>query len=152
MRRKTIIIIAVIILLAGAYAAVRIAARPSLKQYQSEFGFSLDGLKIRIESDYHDNAFQDPCAVYTAKIDGNKEGTVFDPSGMQEGLPDSIKDAIRHINSEAETAGKGKIINISSDAACRSIVLPGSAKDSRAKLDIIYDSTDDLYHIIWQTW
>lgn len=152
MRRKTIIIIAVIILLAGAYAAVRIAARPSLKQYQSEFGFSLDGLRVKIESDYHDNAFQDPCAVYAAKIEGSVEGTVFDPSGMQEGLPDSIKDAIRHINGEAETAGKGKIINISSDAACRSIVLPGSAKDSRAKLDIIYDSTDDLYHIIWQTW
>ena len=152
MRRKTIIIIAVIILLAGAYAAVRIAARPSLKQYQSEFGFSLDGLRVKIESDYHDNAFQDPCAVYAAKIEGSVEGTVFDPSGMQEGLPDSIKDAIRHINSEAETAGKGKIINISSDAACRSIILPGSAKDSRAKLDIIYDSTDDLYHIIWQTW
>ena len=152
MRRKTIVIIAVIILLAGAYAAVRIAARPSLKQYQSEFGFSLDGLRVKIESDYHDNAFQDPCAVYAAKIEGSVEGTVFDPSGMQEGLPDSIKDAIRHINSEAETAGKGKIINISSDAACRSIILPGSAKDSRAKLDIIYDSTDDLYHIIWQTW
>ena len=126
MRRKTIIIIAVIILLAGAYAAVRIAARPSLKQYQSEFGFSLDGLKVRID--------------------------VFDPSEMQEGIPDSIKSTIHRINSEAETAGKGKIINISSDAACRSIILPGSAKDSRAKLDIIYDSTDDLYHIIWQTW
>ena len=86
MKRKTIAIIFIIILLMGACAALRITVRPSLKSYQSEFDFSLEGLKVKVQKYYSDNAFRDPASVFIMKIEGNTGGTVFDPAGMQQEL------------------------------------------------------------------
>ena len=152
MKRKTIAIIFIIILLMGACAALRIAVRPSLKGYQSEFDFSLEGLKVKVEKYYHDKAFRDPCAVYAVRITGLKENTVFDPAIMDEGLSDTVRTIVDHVNNSAANEGKDTIIDIADEAICRSAILQSKIEGSREKLNIVYDPSEELYYVIWQTW
>ncbi|MBR3301292.1 MAG: hypothetical protein IKI73_01340 [Firmicutes bacterium] len=152
MKRKTIAIIFIIILLVGACAALRIAVRPSLKGYQSEFDFSLEGLKVKVEKYYHDKAFRDPCAVYAVRITGLKENTVFDPAIMDEGLSDTVRAVVSHANTAAANEGKETVIDIADENVCRSTVLKSSIENSREKLNIVYDPSEELYYVIWQSW
>ena len=146
-KRALLAILLVLILIAGGFYVL---SRPSLKGYQSEFGFSLDGLKVKIEKYYHDKAFRDPCAVYAARITGSKEGTVFDPASMEEGLSDAVRTVVDHVNTAASNERKGTVIVIADETACRSTIL--QSKSSREKLNIVYDSAEELYYVIWQSW
>ena len=83
-RENLRVVILLLALLAVLFGLFKWFTRPSLSSYPSRFGFSLDGIKVRIVDHYHEDAWQDPWSCYAARISGAIEGSVFDPARISQ--------------------------------------------------------------------
>lgn len=142
-------------LLAVLFGLFKWFTRPSLSSYQSRFGFSLDGIKVRIVDHYHEDAWRDPWSCYAARISGSIEGSVFDPALMDEGLPPVIVNTLALNDGDMAAAGRKPLFKEKAGATYRTRVLvekldtsPGNWKNH---LFIIYAPEEELYYVFYES-
>ena len=147
-------VIAIVVLLAVFFGLFKWLNRPSLSHYQS-FGFSLNGIKVKIVDYYNEGAWQDNWSAYTCKISGATEGSVFDPALMDEELSPMIKKTLELNDGDRAAKGLEPFFKEKTGAVYKSRVLteqgvpnPNSRTD---RLFIIYSSSEELYYVFYET-
>lgn len=117
------IIIVIVICLAVAAIAIIVSQKPSVAQYEDDFGFSLENINVKTLDYYHHDDFRDSLTIYRVSVTGDVEGSIFDRNKMAEGLSESAK---LLLNEAAElTEGKRDFEDLKSIdlSGCRSIEL-----------------------------
>ena len=147
-RRKKRIIIVIVICLAVAALAINVLHKPSIAQYEDDFGFSLKKISVKTLDHYHHDDFRDSITIYRVSVTGDIEGSIFDKSRMEEGLSE---DAEVLLGEAAElTEGKQGFEDLGEmdPHSLRSIELE-AVNNTDAQLYIIYYGEDNDYLVIW---
>lgn len=143
------IIIVIVICLAVAAIAIIVSQKPSVAQYEDDFGFSLENINVKTLDYYHHDDFRDSLTIYRVSVTGDVEGSIFDRNKMAEGLSESAK---LLLNEAAKlTEGKRDFEDLKSIdlSGCRSIELEDIKNKTDACLFIIYYGADDQFFVIW---
>ncbi len=120
--------------------------RSPIKKMQPEYGFSLDGVKTAIESSYVDSSFRDNWSIYAVSVEGERAGTLFDDQVMQDGIPDTVKAAVKSKNASLKKNGITPVLTIDPKHQYKyKLVFP---KGGSTKLHVILDVDKDLYYLI----
>ena len=144
--KRTIIII--VICLAVATLAITVLHKPSIAQYEDDFGFSLEIISAKTLDHYHHDDFRDSLTIYRVNITGNIEGSIFDKNKMAEGLSE---DAEVLLGEAAElTEGKQGFEDLREmdPHSLKSMELE-AVNNTDAQLYIIYYGEDNHYLVIW---
>ena len=64
------IIIVIVICLAVAALAITVLHKPSIAQYEDDFGFSLEKISVKTIDHYHHEDFRDSLAIYRVSVTG----------------------------------------------------------------------------------
>ena len=141
-----IVFIALILLLTGV-----IKLPPSINRYKDNFGFSLDGVKVRITAYDSEPAFQDPWSAYVAEVSGDRTGTLFDPAEFSKdpGRKD-VTEVIELIFDEMSHHENGLIFDNSRTDSFeyRTLIFIGKNSSKRRFLYVIHDLDADIFCII----
>ena len=152
--RPVKILIAILIIAVIAIGGCELLKRPSLRYYESTFGFSLKGIKTNIYDHYHEEAWQDPWSAYAVTATGTLSGSIFDKELMEEGLSLPVKNVLELLNKDYAAAGRGPVFAPQQDGHYKSrIITTKGAASGRERLIIISDQ--DLwnnYYIIYLSW
>ena len=153
-RENLRVVILLLALLAVLFGLFKWLSRPSLSHFQS-FGFSLDGIKVKIVDYYNEGAWQDNWSAYTCKISGATEGSVFDPALMDEGLSPMIKKTLELNDAGRAAKGLEPFFKEKTGAVYKSRVLVGPKDNSpdawTNRLFIIYSPSEELYYVFYET-
>ena len=146
-RRTKRIIIVIVICIAGAALAITFLHKPSIAQYEDDFGFSLGKISVKTLDHYHHDDFRDSLTIYRVSVIGDIEGSFFDRNRMADGLSESAKVLL----GEAAELTEGKqgfedLVEMDPHSL-RSIEL--EAVNTDASLYIIYYGEDNDYLVIW---
>ena len=148
-------VIALVVLLAVLFGLFKWFTRPSLSSFQNAFGFSLDGIKVKIVDHYNEGAWQDNWSAYICRISGATEGSVFDPALMYEGMSPMIKKTLELNDGDRAAKGLEPFFKEKTDVIYKSRVLteqgvpnPNSRTD---RLFIIYSPSEELYYVFYET-
>ena len=147
-RAKRIIIICAICLVIAAIA-IAYFCKPSIEQYEDDFGFSLENISVKTMDYYHHGDFRDSLTLYRVSVTGGVEGSIFDKSKMTNGLSEN---ALALLNEAAElTEGKRDFEDLRSIdlSGCMSIELEDINNKTDACLYIISYGADDEFFAIW---
>ena len=145
-KTKRIVIICAICLV---IAAIAYFCKPSVAQYEDDFGFSLENISVKTLDYYHHDDFRDSLTLYRVSVTGDIEGSIFDRNKMADGLSE---EALALLNDAAElTEGKRGFEDLKSIdlSDCRYIKLEDKEKKTDACLYIIYYGADDQFFVIW---
>ena len=132
-------------------AAISIAyfCKPSVAQYEDDFGFSLENISVKTLDYYHHDDFRDSLTLYRVSVTGDVEGSIFDKNKMADGLSE---DALALLNEAAElTEGRRDFEDLRSIdlSGCMSIELEDIKNETDACLYIIYYGAGNNYFVIW---
>ena len=148
-----VLLAAVVVLISmpilGSLGVIRI--RPSLKNYQEHFGFSLEGVKVKITAYDNEPAFQDPWWAYVAEVSGDRTGTLFDPVEFSENLGQrDVTVVVELIFKEMSNHKKGRIFTQSESGRYeyRTLIYREPSSIKRSFLYVIHDLDADNYCII----
>ena len=147
-RAKRIIIICAICLVIAAIA-IAYFCKPSIEQYEDDFGFSLENISVKTLDYYHHGDFRDSLTLYRVSVTGDIEGSTFDKNKMADGLSENAEVLLDEL---AElTEGKRDFEDLKSIdlSGCRSIELEDIKNKTDACLYIIYYGADNNYFVIW---
>ena len=145
--KRTIIVI--VICLAVAALAITVFHKPSITQYEDDFGLSLEEISVKTLDHYHHDDFRDSITIYRVSVTGDIEGSIFDRNKMADGLSESAKVLL---GEAAElTEGKRDFEDLRSIdlSGCMSIELEDINNKTDACLYIISYGADDQFFAIW---
>ena len=148
-RRAKRIISVIVICVAVAAIAIIVSQKPSVAQYEDDFGFSLENINVKTLDYYHHDDFRDSLTIYRVSVTGDVEGSIFDKSKMTNGLSE---DALALLNEAAElTMGKRDFEDLRSIdlSGCMSIELEDINNKTDACLYIISYGADNQFFAIW---
>lgn len=124
--------------------------KPSLREYQDTFGFSLSGLQVDYIDYYHEAAFQDPWSAYHVSLQGDTSGSVFDPHTMEHPLSVKLMQLIHQMNLEMRGKSKGfSLPEENTGALFYRILSHHNASGSYSYLYIIFDNNSQSYYVLW---
>ena len=148
MKKKIIRIVLCAVFLVGGALALLLLTRPSIRQYQKRFGFSLEGLNVHIIRREHIDAFQDPGTGYAVTLTNGVQDSDFAPDRMTKGLTEAAKQAAEHFNSDLKAEGKAPLMTLKENGEyyCRRF----SSKNDNSTFTVIYDSTDGIWYMYWE--
>jgi hypothetical protein len=142
----TVVFLALILLVTGV-----IKLPPSINKYKDKYGFSLDGVKVKITAYDSEPAFQDPWNAYVAEVSGERAGTLFDPAEFSKdpGQKD-VTEVIKLIFLEMSGHEKGLIFDNSRTDRFeyRTLIYRDKVSVKRQFLYVIHDLEADNYCII----
>lgn len=144
--KRTIVVI--VICLAVAALAIAVIHKPSITQYEDDFGFSLEKISVKTLDHYHHDDFRDSLTIYRVSVTGDIKGSIFDRNKMADGLSESAKVLL---GEAAElTGGKGGFEDLGTMGphGLRSMELE-AVNNTDARLNIIYYGEDGNYLVIW---
>ena len=146
-RGKKRIIIVIVICLAVAALAITVFHKPSITQYEDDFGFSLGKISAKTLDHYHHDDFRDSLTIYRVNVTGNIEGSIFDRNTMADGLSESAKVLLGEAAELTEGKRGFEDLGTMDPHSLRSIEL--EAVNTDAQLYIIYYGEDNDYLVIW---
>ncbi len=142
------IIVVCVICLAVAVLAITVTQKPSVAQYEDDFGFSLENTSVKTLDYYHHDDFRDSLTLYRVSVTGDVGGSIFDRNEMADGLSE---DAEVLLGEAADlTEGKGGFEDLSTidPHSSRSMELE-AVNNTDASLYIIYYGEGNDYLVIW---
>ena len=147
-RRTKRTIIVIVICLAVAALAITVFHKPSITQYEDDFGFSLEKISVKTLDHYHHDDFRDSLTIYRVSVTGDIEGSIFDRNTMADGLSE---DAEVLLNEAAElTEGKRGFEDLETmDPHSLKLMEFEAVNNTDAQLYIIYYGEDNDYLVIW---
>ena len=146
-RTKRIIIICAMCLVIAAIA-IAYFCKPSIEQYEDDFGFSLEKISVKTLDHYHHDDFRDSLTIYRVSVTGDIEGSIFDRNEMADGLSE---DAEVLLNEAAElTEGKRGFEDLETmDPHSLKLMEFEAVNNTDAQLYIIYYGEGNDYLVIW---
>ena len=148
-RRAKRIISVIVICVAVAAIAIIVSQKPSVAQYEDDFGFSLENINVKTLDYYHHDDFRDSLTIYRVSVTGDVEGSIFDRNKMTDGLSENSEVLLGEL---AElTEGKRDLEDLRSIdlSVCKSIELEDIKNETDACLYIIYYGAGNNYFVIW---
>lgn len=140
-------IMALVVCLIILFAATAILNKPTISQYEGDFGFSLKNIDVRITDHYHKSHFRDSVALYRVSVKGDTTGTIFDSENMSDGLsPETETMFDMAIESAKDDKKFADLISINKEK-CKSIIL--KEESGSAKFCVIDYGAEDQFLVIW---
>lgn len=147
-RTKRVIIICAMCLVIVAIA-IAYFCKPSIAQYEDDFGFSLENISVKTLDYYHHDDFRDSLTLYRVRVTGDVEGSIFDNNNMTNGLSE---EALALLSEAAELTKRTrdfKDLRSIDLSGCKSTELEDIKNKTDACLYIIYYGEDNSYFVIW---
>lgn len=144
--KRTIIVI--VICLAVAALAITVFHKPSITQYEDDFGFSLEKISAKTLDHYHHDDFRDSITIYRVSVTGDIEGSIFDRNKMADGLSESAKVLLGEAAELTEDKQGFEDLVEMDPHSLRSIELE-AVNNTDAQLYIIYYGEGNDYLVIW---
>ena len=146
-RRTKRTIIVIVICLAVAALAITVFYKPSITQYEDDFGFSLGKISAKTLDRYHHDDFRDSLTIYRVNVTGDIEGSIFDRNKMADGLSESAKGLLGEAAELTEGKQGFEDLGEMDPHSLRSIEFEDVNTD--ASLYIIYYGEGNDYLVIW---
>jgi hypothetical protein len=147
-RRTKRTIIVIVICLAVAALAITVFHKPSIAQYEDDFGFSLEKISVKTLDHYHHDDFRDSLTIYRVSVTGDIEGSIFDRNKMADGLSESAKVLLGEAAELTEGKQGFEDLRTMGLHGLRSMELE-AVNNTDAQLYIIYYGEDNDYLVIW---
>ena len=141
-------IIAIVICLAVAALAITFLHKPSIAQYEDDFGFSLEKISVKTLDHYHHDDFRDSLTIYRVSVTGDIEGSIFDRNKMADGLSESAEVLLGEAAELTEGKRGFEDLGTMDPHSLRSIELE-AVNNTDAQLYIIYYGEGNDYLVIW---
>lgn len=146
MRIKRVLIILIICVVIAVLLAV--FHRPSLSQYENDFGFTLENISVKTLDYYHHDDFRDSLTLYRVVIRGETDGSIFDTNIMADGLSQPAESMLKMAVDSTSEKDDFKDLALIDKDNCKSNVLD-SVNGSDSSLCVINYGTKDQFIVIW---
>ena len=147
-RRTKRTIIVIVICLAVAALTITVLHKPSITQYEDDFGLSLEKISVKTLDHYHHDDFRDSITIYRVSVTGDIEGSIFDRNKMADGLSESAKVLLGEAAELTEDKQGFEDLVEMDPHSLRSIELE-AVNNTDAQLYIIYYGEGNDYLVIW---
>lgn len=152
MRRKYTIRFLYILMIIAALAILVLAIpkpKPSISQYEEDFDFSLENIKLEILDYYRQTAFRDSFSIYHVKIVGDINDTIFDTSKMVQGIPESVEVVLEEAIELTKNNSSWRGLSSINSEYCKSLELYDTNSGTDACLYIINNGRPDKFIVVW---
>ena len=147
-RRRNRAIIVCAICLIVAVAIIATALKPSISQYEEDFGFSLNNVSVKTLDHFHHDDFRDSVTIYRASVSGDIDGSIFDPDKMSDGLLSEAEVMLKMAADQTKEKHNFSDLSSIDPDECKSTVLESANKETDERLCVIRYGSDE-YLVIW---
>lgn len=148
-RKYTIRILCILIIISALVILIKAIHKPSLSQYEEDFDFSLENIKVEILDYYRHTAFRDSFSIYDVKVIGDINDTVFDTSKMVQGIPESTEAVLKEAIELTKNNSGWRGLNSINSKYCKSLEIYDVNSGTDACLYIINSGRPDKFIVIW---
>ncbi len=147
-RRTKRTIIVIVICLAVAALTITVLHKPSITQYEDDFGLSLEKISVKTLDHYHHDDFRDSLTIYRVSVTSDVGGSIFDRNEMADGLSEDAEVLLGEAADLTEGKGGFEDLRTIDPHSSRSMELE-TVNNTDASLYIIYYGEGNDYLVIW---
>ena len=136
------------ICLAVAALTITVLHKPSITQYEDDFGLSLEKISVKTLDHYHHDDFRDSLTIYRVSVTGDVGGSIFDRNEMADGLSEDAEVLLGEAADLTEGKGGFEDLRTIDPHSSRSMELE-TVNNTDAILYIIYYGEGNDYLVIW---